>query len=279
MALCSLSPIKAQLSGLKPADDTALISLSEVASAAFESITQRHYPATDYDILFDGADDCLWHTPEYPIISISRLQANRVVALTVEYTAGNASASLVDVVPGEKLTLSKTVNAVTTPNEFEFAEYGTVSELATAIDAVAGWNASAVGNYGTWPTTELLPPLWKAAPGSTSLDVFGQDVPYRFKAELGEIYSPWGFRRGGFQMYRLRARLGYECVPQDVAECVAELTCLLFRQRKINPNLASESLDTYSYSTVAAKAVTQLSYQSQQTIENYKRRDVVPWRL
>jgi len=272
--------IRSYLPSSVPASDGPVISkLGNVASASFEAYTDRHILAADYTEDFAGFDDYTFHTQQFPIITVYRLQFMRTPAMSLTYTASNPFAS-VDVTETD-ITLKRIVaGATSTDATFSFADYPTFTLLAAAVNGVSGWSAEALSNYGNWPTSEIVEPGTRSAAGSLAyLEVYSQDLPYRVQGDTGEIYSPFGFLRGYYKRYRIKYRAGYECVPDDVAGCVAEMAALLYQQRGINPNLASESLGQYSYSNVTTRNWELLSPISRSVLMQYRNPQQVRFRV
>lgn len=284
--LTSIQSIQALLPRTNASDELTLLGLANGASQWFVNYTHNNILAQDYDEEVDGLDELAIFASQIPVCKVYRVQMLRVPALQVNYTAGNASFASMDVEP-TGITLQATVNGVPgSKTPLLFASYQTFTALAAAINSVSGWSASVQGVYGPWPTSETVEYGVRqvastnvGAIGNNYLEVFSLDMPYRVKNDTGEIWSNYGFTRRGFKGYRLRYRSGFECLPSDVSDCVAEIAYVKWGMRDVNPNMTSRSLGQYSYSTAQDKTFKMLSPQSQQTLEYYRMRDIPNFRV
>lgn len=213
---------------------------------------------------------------EIPVNAVTRIATTRDNAIQVKGPSSAQLASVKMAFTGDYdsgitvtgLTLTSTASAVTTTTTLSFSTYTTITALAAAIRAVSGWSATVSGNYGSWPTSELVG--LDAAQGALTadgawLDVYSEDASLeRLHPETGMLWlrtgyssldSPaWGptwmdaapSRRVPTRV-KITYDAGYTTLPSPVVIATIETVQALFGRMATDQVLQSEHAADYSY--------------------------------
>ncbi len=118
---------------------------------------------------------------------------------------------------------------------------------------------------------------------SCSLRAYSTDFDYyRFDGDTGEVYLPARMPRGIWNVLaEYQAGWSSDEIPEDLLNATSELVRLSYLYLQQNPNKASESIGSYSYSLAPATAYAweRLSPQARVTLGLYKSRLPAEWRM
>jgi len=289
MALITLSRATELIPNFPSADNAVMTDVLNAASDTVVRWCNRDFVLTTYDELLDGSGARNLLLSQYPVTQILRIATNPVNCLGIHQSdtgcsraswrldgtsaspsvpnnltmvsAKNGVETTIVVGPVTSATPSVTING---GSPTTIAQMRMLSDLATAVNTYAGsygWQATALGMFGTWPIADLRPPqgaLEARWYGYAFLQMFGLNFfMFDYNPDIGEIVSSQGFSFG-YRNYRVIYQAGYSTVPYPVQQAVAALAVAVYQARGINPNLQSESLGGYSYTTLADKAFQQL---------------------
>ena len=216
---------------------------------------------------------------QLPVNAVRKVEGTRDVALTLAFSPSSGqSAWVVFTTTGDTdsgslaytgLQLSSVTSGVETDTTLLFAAYPTLATLAAAINALAGWTASA-GAFGAWPSTALI--TANTAQGAMSSDGCELEVYSEVltgctldpragmlatgRRNVGRTGGPqWGpdwqifadadAYRGG--SVRVTYDAGFTTVPLEVQQATAELVLDMVYQMPADQRMSSESDGAQSY--------------------------------
>jgi hypothetical protein len=218
----------------------------------------------------------------YPIQSISRVAMFNQNVLMIQNTDSTRSSATFSL-DATNLNLAWQTNGVAGSQTLTLASYPTIQNLATAVSAVSGWSATALGSiFANYPVSFLRPPQgafdvrWT---GSAYLKMHTYNLAdYDQNPLTGEIVSPMGFGFGS-QIVRVVYTAGFATIPAPIQQACAELAVMVYNARGQNANLQSENLGGYSYSRIAETSFKNLSAASASAIMQYKSYRAARWRV
>lgn len=274
-------------------EDAVLGSILDASCAFLDRTTNTPsggFAVQSYDEVYQGTGDHSLFLNAYPVTKIDRIASNPQPAVSItNHDPDRGVRATVQVVgtPGNPvnlnsqytstgLTLVRVKNAVTTTQTFTWLLYPTLTQLVAAINLVGnGWSAQVQGGLDTWSSSDLRATqgAFGSSIATSYLSVHLYDLPtFHVNENTGEVLSEQGFPKG--TTYRVVFSAGYSVFPADLAEALAQLTASAFLHRNLNPNLQSESLGGYSYTTAAQQGWASLSATVKQTVNSYRRRSV-----
>jgi hypothetical protein len=241
-----------------------------------------------YDELMHGTGERIMFLNEVPIVNITKLATNPLPAIYIRNDDSDiATQAFFQVIgvwngnysvsTGINLTLIK--NGITSTNTFLWTDPGLVivDDLVTAINGIgSGWQAGPMSGLNTWPLVDFRATQGNLGCRVVTAYVFvhWMSLPvFRINEKTGEVQSEQGFCRGSFN-WRAVYTAGYDPIPDDLQQAIAELTYATYTARTVNPNLNSFTLDKLSYTAVAEKSFDGLSVLSKTTIYGYRRHPV-----
>lgn len=294
-----------------PSGDTSV--MTDIVNAASDTVVRfcnNPFVQQLYDNVYDGSGArnlLLYH---YPINYIKRISTNPTNCCGIHQTNNSCSRASwrldgdtsqppnpnnlylesalngvitnITIGPLTSATPSITVNSnspITIPQMFS------ISDLANAINTYAGsygWQATALGMFGTWPIADVRPPQGAMEArwyGYAFLQMFALNFYiFDFNPEVGEIVSPQGFDFG-YRNYRVIASCGYSEVPNPVQQATAALAVAVYNSIGVNTNLQSESLGSYNYTTIADKTFHNLDMISRYGLFLYKNHRIAKYKV
>ena len=233
--------------------------------------TEYHVPSLDGEIRLD----------EFPVNRIIRASRRLDTAITITadstaYQTAYASFSTQDGAYGEPENLIYTgINLVGTSNGTQsthsilFSATPTLADLATAVNSVSGWKASA-GGYSAWATSELYcdGTSQGALDDGVQLRVFSEDVSSsrldprtgffsvgygRYSDNFGPRWGPnwteyidYGFPSGD-DMVRVTYNAGFTNIPDAIQDATVLVSRLITDRLLLDMTLKKESIGDYSY--------------------------------
>ena len=245
------------------ADDRLLDELITVASVVIRNDVGCDILETDYtNEIHDGDGGCYLFLDNWPIVGVDHLAIGTDASAAVTYSGSGTHATIE--VRSDRVRVRSASAGVWTTNEFEFADYATITLLTDAITALSGWSVNVVSGYGPYPSTEfLIRPALSALDREVDLLVPEEcETDYEiFDAAKGVLYTPYSFSGGPKNVF-VTYTAGYTRanIPEPLRSACAELVALVFRQAKRDTSLTEEKIGDYSYKTVqSVKAVYESS--------------------
>lgn len=214
------------------------------ASAWVDRHCGRTFKAARYYEFRDGSGSDRIALKNPPVLAVYFCSTTRESVISVGSTDGTDTLATVSVANGELQLTRRTSAGVETRSALSLDTYDSISELATAASAVAGFSATVVKN----------------APSRYLARLAGRDVRHGAALLDGftDFYADYGLDEDSGIIYgktldRSRSvvidyRGGYENVPQDVVQATLLVCGKFFRDRTRDASVQSESLGGYSYS-------------------------------
>lgn len=274
------------------ADEAFLVNLLNSASTLIEKKCTRSFALANYDQLVDGSGTTTLLLQHFPIVSVSRVRGGVISALVISYTDTTASMANVSI-SATGLTLNATKNAIAiTPIVLNFADYPTMLTMANQINTLPNWKCQVPGDARLqgWQTNDFAilaqsnsaqtSITYNALIGSAFLPLHRDELtgsPYLVLSSEGQLYYQGGFGYGS-RNYRITYSAGFVVIPEPIQVLCCELVAAAYRFRDINPNVASENLQYWSYTNLVSKGWDSLSLQSKLAIGLYKDWRCAPWR-
>lgn len=236
-------------------DEPTIATLITAVSKAVQRWCRRDFVSTAYDELYDGNGDDRLMLRQYPIINVESVRSSPTAVLRITNTQTSNQQARVSLT-STGLTLVRIASAVNTTNVVYFSTNKTLSAVKSAVDAFGsgGWSASVVGNYGLWPSADLLPIQGALNAAGVQaelmmhvdiLSAFEIDSRHGFllRSSDGSSLQPqtssliWP---AGVSNFRVKYTAGYVTVPEDVQEATAEWVATLFKDLGRNQNVMRE---------------------------------------
>ena len=266
-ALTTLAKLKRYLHTTSSADDTILTEIINAVSDRIERECGRKFKARDYRERYSGSSDEFIILNNRPLIYTDRAAYGNEQAISVSAT-GFLRATVQVYESGVRTFTVSTAGAEVSTNS-TFASNLTASDMATTINALSGWTASAINNC----LSEDLNPITMGCLDQTQhLTWPDQDANVKYiNRDLGQIavvdITEWPttmssrYRKGrrsypirsGYQNYLIEYNAGYATIPNDLDMLCREISADLYNKGKKDRTLRSETLGDYSY-TMANEA-------------------------
>ena len=202
-----------------------------------------------------------------PIQHVQYVAFGSTNALSVSAAAGSTDViATVEVTTTHIRLFRVTSTGSTTTTQVQFTNHETTTELATAISAVSGFRATAIDQFSAYQlhprvgvnvldTTAYLTAAW-----DTTADL-------RYDSETGIISFvsdswPSDHWTNEFPAAPVSVLVsyngGYDTVPYDIEQTCLEASAQMYRDRKRDRGVQSESLGDYSYSLGSAAGIVDL---------------------
>jgi hypothetical protein len=258
-ALTSLANLKAWLGISTSTDDTVLESAIDRATARIESYVGRQILSRTYTEWRSGAGVDAIRLHQWPVSQISGVWTGAYAALVVgsgDATDIRASISINQETGTPAAVLTRTTSAgVTTTTTLAFSTYTTTAALATAIGSTAGFTCTIGKNI----RTAQLRPRAAGDVVLATVTLFAADTAseYAYDYDTGRLaidqswWAYWPLERGimpdAVKSVLVEYTAGYATVPDDIEQACIEVAAMMYRDRRRDAGLASESLGDYSY--------------------------------
>ena len=237
-------------------DDATLNTILNSCEVFLDSYTGRQpggLNITDHDRVLHGSGTHQIYVPDAPITFIKAISTNKVPALFVRNNDSDTSTIATVSMDGVNLTLTY-INALKGNQTvvIPLASYPSIQNLSDHVNTIGNfWQSGTMSGIQNRPTSDLWAPQGNFGCRLVTAYIwaFYQQLPtfwFDPQNSQGEIFSDMGFVRGVFN-WRFQYTAGYQTFPEDLAQCLAELTMTTYYHRFINPNMMSESLGPYSY--------------------------------
>jgi len=246
------------------ADDSLLDSLIIAGTKRIERLAHRIFCANDRREWHDG-DDAHIKVKNWPLIRVNRVMIGSGEALRLEYTGSDIQAHVSvfsdadHETTGIRLsTLSATGTAINT--ERTFANFLTLSLMATELNSVADWTVTQRGD--DWSVKDLHP-LSGLDAKATAVNLTRPDFscPFETNYRTGIIEIPhlrdatihmhlnaYDRPQTRFQMTLVDYRGGYDAIPADIEQVAHEFIRDMFANTDQPSGVQSENLGDYAYS-------------------------------
>lgn len=263
-ALTSLANLKSWLGITASTDDTVLERAIDRATSRIESYLERNIKSRSYSEWRSGANVDTIRLYQWPVTEVANVFSGAYAALVVtrsDATDIRASVQVNQEGPTPAVILTRTTGAgVTTATSLALATYPTTASLATAIGSTAGFQCSLGKNM----RSIQLRPRAGADTVLATVTLYGADIPseYTYDYATGRLaidrswFAYWPLDKGvmpsPMKSVLIEYTAGYSTVPDDVEQACIEVASMLYRDRRRDGNLTSESLGDYSYTRAAA---------------------------
>ena len=277
-ALTTLDKVKDYLGITATTSDDVIARIISSTTRAIETYCARKFKARAYTLeQYTGDGTSILLVDNYPIISIERIAVGTTSAFQVTCSSSGALSATASITrteldPPTNTQIKLSIHGGTNDgdNTAAFATYATLTALATQVTTLTGWTASAVGSFGTWASTELIPhgsrecldtPLFFEVPDQRQDD-------YELDHENGTIYSAGGLGVGFKNIY-IDYVGGYTTIPADLEMIAIEIIADMYNTRKADKSLKKEKIGDYMYERGDSDIVSSVKAKSA---------DLSPWR-
>ena len=259
-ALTSITNVKSYLGITASTYDTILTSLVNQVSDAIETYCGRKFKSRAYTMeRQDGMGSNFLMVENYPIVSIERIATTTEGALQIQCTDTSAYSATESVTRGDaglelpantQLKLSIHGGSNDGDSTAAFGTYTTLITLAAQVNTLTGWNATVIGSFGAWASTELIQHEARECL-STPLVL---SVPYQrlddYEVDYGKGIVRYGIGfANGFQNVYIDYNGGYATIPNDLEFIAIEMVSNMFHNRNVNRSVKSEKIGDYAYTT------------------------------
>ena len=263
-ALTSLANLKQWLGITTSTDDSVLEAAIDRATSRIESYLERNIRSRSYAEWRSGANVDTIRLYQWPVTQVTNVFSGAYASLVVTSTDPTdirASIAINQEGPSPAAVLTRTTSAgVTTVTTLAFSTYPTTAALGTAIGSTAGFSCSLGKNM----RSAQLRPRAGADAILATVTLYGADIPseYTYDYHTGRLaidrswFAYWPLDKGvmpsPMKSVLIEYTAGYSTVPEDVEQACIEVASMLYRDRRRDGNLTSESLGDYSYTRAAA---------------------------
>lgn len=256
--LTTLALVKQHMGISVSTHDAKLQAILTAASRAVVRWCDREFASASLVEYYDGRD--AWRRgflplKRFPVSSITRVAAYPDTVITVKNTATTTNQLATVAVSSTAVTLVRVASGVSTTNTLTIANYATLTDLKTAIDALGnGWSATVAGDsddYGKWPTSYLRAEQGalnaRSETGGAELQAHIGDLS-DYRLDSGDSHATiYGAFRPGFLSVEVRYTAGYTTIPDPVQQGVCAVVKALWDFSKLDGNVQSERIGDYAY--------------------------------
>lgn len=265
-ALTTLANLKTWLGISAATDDAVLEQAIDRATARIESYTSRLLKARNIAEWRSGCGTSALRLHQFPAISITNVWTGSYAALVVsssDSTDIRASVSVRQEGGASSVLLTRTTSAgVTTSTTIAEATYPTTSAVQAQIAGTTGFACTLGKNMRTIQLRPRAGGDTRSNPQSVTLYAADIASEYTYDSDSGMLYVDrsafeyWedgpGSLPSGAKSVLIEYRAGYEDVPADLEQACIEIAAAMYRDRKRDSGLQSESLGDYTYTRAAS---------------------------
>lgn len=263
-SLVTLTTLKAFLGITTTTDDAILEATIDRSSDYIRRYCARNFVAARYYEWKDtyGANRVtLRHNPVTNVRFVG-VGGDNVVSVNSSISTDAAATISVDDVHVHLFRVES--NGQEHSTTINFSSQKTTNDLAAQISATTGFTASALLNVKTNYLRKLAGRDLKQQTCLLEAPTEGL-TDYTVDYHRGIIYGPTLSR---YQGILVDYTGGFDAVPYDIQQATIEMATRLYRGRKRDPGLASESLGGYSYST---RSVSEVDASTKMILDGYRR--------
>jgi len=259
-AICSEAQAKRALRITNNLHDEEIKEIINIVTARIENIVDTGVEAADYREWYSGDHERTLITRHRPIIYVERVSYGITNAIEIQYTGSDIRA-LVQVYADGVRTVSTSASGSQTATSSTFASSPTMSTMATTLNALSGWTATAQGDDAR--SYDLHPVGGFNAKDSAIMLTYPDNdaSAYRVDRDAGMLefdrFSGWvgeeftGVPRGWSNIL-IEYRAGYEdgSIPNDIMGVAVETVATLFAQQTKDRSSSSEGIGGHSVSNI-----------------------------
>ena len=259
-ALTSLANLKSWLGITTSTDDAVLEAAIDRATSRIESYLERNIRSRTYAEWRSGEGVDTIRLYQWPVSQVTSVFSGNIAVMTIGVRNSSflrASIAVNQETPTPAVVATYTDQAgTTTASSIPFATYPTVSDVATQINATGAYAATVTKNI----RAAQMRPRAGADCVLASMTLYGADTPseFTYDYERGRLtidrswFAYWPLQKGVMpnvaKSILIEYTAGYATVPDDIEQAAIEVASMLYRDRRRDGNLQSESLGDYSYS-------------------------------
>lgn len=265
-SLTTLTNLQSYLGIAAAIDETILEKSIDRASALIESILGRPIKSRDLYEWHDSAGTDQLGVKVRPINHVKFVAFGAQNALSVSATPGSTDIlATVEVTPTHVRLYRLDSDGVEHTTQVQFTNHQTVEELATEIAATTGFDATALGDYSAYQlhpragVNVLVTTAYLSAAWDTSADL-RVDHEAGIISFVGDSWPSDNWTTEFPAEYRsvlVAYNGGHDVVPFDIEQACLEAAAAMYRDRKKDLGVTSESLGDYSYSVAATGRLVQ----------------------
>lgn len=250
-------------------DNYIIERMIDMASDVIEKYLRRKIKTATYTHeRYDGGKNLIF-LEQYPVTAVTQICNGYEDPIRIKNTSGKFNAYAIVSVTGVALNVDGIGVA-----EKTFVAYATMTLMAAALNAEAGWEAIASSSTkGAWPSNLLF-----VQPNVFCLNqyVYLQcpDEPledYKFDLDDGIVYLSGGFA-GGYKDIFITYVAGFATVPDDIIYGTVKFVGMMDDAREEDENMKSEKLGDYSYTRFTTEDLGKaLSPEEMKALKRYQR--------
>lgn len=265
-SLTTLANLQSYLGISAGVDETILERSIDRASALIESILGRPIKARNLYEWHDSLGTDQIGVKVRPINHVKYVAFGSQNALSVSAASGSTDVlATVEVTPTHIRLFRVTSTGSESTEQVQFTNHETTAELAAHINTVTGFEASAIEDFSAYQlhpragvnvltTTAYLSAAW-----DTTADLrVDQDAGIISMISDAFPSDHWATEfPAAYRSVLVAYNGGHETVPFDIEQACLETAATMYRDRKKDLSVTSESLGDYSYSLAARNLLVQ----------------------
>ena len=258
-ALTSLANLKSWLGITASTDDAVLEKAIDRATARIETYLGRNIRERSYSEWRSGAGIDSIQLRQWPVSQVSGVWTGAYAALVIssdDATDIRASVSVNQETDDPMIRLTRTTaTGTTTTTDLLMSAYPNTSAMAVVINGADGFTCTLGKNL----RTAQLRPRAAGDVVLSTVTLFAADTAseYTYDYDTGRLmidqswWAYWPLERGimpdAVKSVLVEYTAGYVTVPDDIEQACIEIAAMMYRDRRRDAGLASESLGDYSY--------------------------------